>query len=324
MCAAHNAEWRLLGRHNTKLIASPRVLCQVLEDVYQANGFDASAATQPEGVYMNWVRDFSNQEGHLPPARNTEDAPQPMRQELIDLFFALAEQNPGTVPEERIHRIIGQSLGAGIASQPYGGFRYAAGRDIGRAEWPRVYDLIPRLTPEFDRVGLGVEFREGVNRILAAHGSAWDIGEDGRLHRVLPAAARAMVQVAFAELSDARYIPSLALFEAARAAYDERPQRPRDACSNIFDSLESVAKIRHNLPRSTFGKVLANIEQEQQARPPQPTEGLRADTLEILRRLNDLRNHHFGHSVAFELTGAEIDFTFLTCVGGILMFVRTP
>lgn len=70
---------------------------------------------------MNWVRDFTVNEGHNPPVRNVEDAPAPMRQELIDLVYGLSEQNPHAVPERRIHGIIGQSLGVDIAGEPYGG-----------------------------------------------------------------------------------------------------------------------------------------------------------------------------------------------------------
>ena len=43
---------------------------------------------------MNWIRDFGMQEA-AQPARTVEDASREMRQELIDLFFGLAEQNAG-------------------------------------------------------------------------------------------------------------------------------------------------------------------------------------------------------------------------------------
>jgi hypothetical protein len=36
---------------------------------------------------MNWIRGFSDQESDTQPMRNVEDAPQEMRQELVDLFF---------------------------------------------------------------------------------------------------------------------------------------------------------------------------------------------------------------------------------------------
>jgi hypothetical protein len=269
---------------------------------------------------MNWVRDFGMLEGRIPAARDIEDAPQPMREELTDLFFGLVEQNPGTIPEERLHRIIGQSIGMGAAGQPYGGFRYASARDLGRVDWPRVYDLISRLWPVFDHAGLRAPFREGVNRILAAYGVAWDLGEDGHLHRVLPVAAQAQVQSAFAELCAAQYAAAFLLFNFARDAYDERPRRSRDACANIFDALESVAKTKYAMPQSTYGQVVAHISQQhQEAR----ANNFRTDTIALLRGLNDLRNHQFGHGVPFEFTDAEVDFVYLTCIGAILLLTRT-
>jgi len=158
---------------------------------------------------MNWVRDFTLNQGHNPPGRDVEDAPAAMRQEFIDLAFGLAEQNPHALGEQQIHRIICQSLGVGAAAGPYGGFRYAAGRDIRRTEWNRVYDLISRLWPEFERAALGAQYREGVNRILAAYGIAWDLSTTGRLERVLPQAAQGMVAAAFAELTNAMFAPAL-------------------------------------------------------------------------------------------------------------------
>ena len=135
---------------------------------------------------MNWIRDFGMQEG-AQPARTVEDATREMRQELVDLFFGLAEQHPGGgLSDERLHRIISQSLGIAPAGIPYGGYRYAAGRDICGVPWQRVYDLISRLWPIFDAAHTSDEYLEGVNRILAGYGAAWDLGADGRLHKCFP------------------------------------------------------------------------------------------------------------------------------------------
>ncbi len=264
---------------------------------------------------MNWVRNFTAHEGHNPPARNVEDAPAPMRQEFIDLVFGISEQNPQAIAERRLHRIIGQSLGVGAAGEPYGGFRYAAGRDLGRADWNRVYDLISRLWPEFNAAGLAEQYREGVNRILAAHGSAWDLSDQGRMERVLPGAAQVMIAGAFAELSEPSLAPALQLFNAARDAYDDRPRRDRDACSNIFDAMESVAKIKYQRPNDTFGQVKNHIEANHL---------LRAEIIAMLTALNQLRNGNFGHGmvVQFNLTAAETDFAYLTCISTILLLTK--
>lgn len=266
---------------------------------------------------MGGIRDFSIQEGHVPPARNVEDAPQPMRQELIDVFFALAEQNPGAIREERIHRVICQSLGVGASANPYGGYRYAAGRDIRGVDWPRVYDLMCRLWPEYEHAAFHGVYREQVNRILAAYGAAWDLGGDGRLHRVLPAAAQAQVQAAIHELRDARFAAALALFNAASDAYDDRPRRDRDACMNVFQAVESVAQIKFDTPGRPFDGVIGELRRRETINP---------QVLDVLDSLNVLRHRNFGHGGAGEsaLRPAEVDFVYLTSIAAILLFTRTP
>jgi len=266
---------------------------------------------------MNWVRDFTLNEGPNPPLRNVEDAPREMRQELIDLIFGLGEQNPQAVTERHLHRVIGQSLGIGVAGEPYGGFRYAAGRDIAGVNWSRVYDLVSRLWPEFNGVGLALHYREGVNRILAAHGCAWDLSDQGRLQRVLPAPAQALVEAALAELACPAAAPALQLFNLARDAYDDRPRRDRDACANIFDAMESVAKIKYQRPNDTFGQVKNYIETNNLLRP---------EIILMLTGLNQLRNGNFGHgmTVQFGLNPGETDFVYLSCISVILLCTRTP
>ena len=266
---------------------------------------------------MNWIRDFAVNQGHVPEQRDVEGAPEGMRQELIDCIFGVAELNPGLIAEERLHRVISQSLGIAPAGNPYGGFRYAAGRDIGRVDWPRVYDLISRVFPEFDRVGFGQLYREGVNRVLAGYASAWDLSPDGRLVRVLPAAAQAQVAAAIAELNNAQYAAASALFTQARDAYDDRPRRDRDACANAFDALESAAKTKYNMPNATFGEVVRDLRRAQ---------AMNEQIVAVLETLNTLRNRNFGHGMvgAFALSPAEVDFTYLSCIAGILLFLRTP
>lgn len=263
----------------------------------------------------NMIREFSAQERKGPTTRTSEDAPQPMRQELVDLFFSLAEHHEDEIPSEHIYRVTCQSSGIDASGAPYGGFRYATGRDIRRLEWPRVYDLIARLWPDFDRLGLGRQFQEGVNRILAAYGAAWDLGYDGRLSRVLPHVAQAQLEAAIAELSDERFEPALELFKAARDAFDARPRRDRDACCNAFDAAESVAKVKLMMPDATFGQVIARVRQ---------MGTLSEQIVGVLESINALRNRNFGHGMAtlFSLTAPEVDFTYLTCVAAVLLFAR--
>src|SRR5438876_1153161 len=119
---------------------------------------------------MVHIRDFNDREQPAQP-RNVEDAPLGMRQELTDLFFALVEHlpQPNPLPRDQLHQVISQTLGVPPAGQPYGGFRYAIGRDIARVHWSRVYDLISRLWHEYDRIELEEEYRDGINRILAGY-----------------------------------------------------------------------------------------------------------------------------------------------------------
>lgn len=266
---------------------------------------------------MNWIRDFSEQSSGASGARNLEDAPPPMRQELIDLFFSLAEHGQDEVPPAHVYNVICQSLGIRPSGNPDNGYRHASGRTIPKVEWPRIYDLISRLYRDFDRNGLGRPFREGANRILAAYAVAWELGDDGRLNRVLPVAAQAQVSEAFAELQHPRFEPALELFKAGKDAFDARPRRDRDTCSNVFDALESVAKEKYGMPNATYGQVVVRLR----------TNGtFNAEIIALLSGLNDLRNRNFGHGMTtqFGLASAEVDFAYLACIGAILLLVRTP
>jgi hypothetical protein len=178
------------------------------------------------------------------------DAPTELRQEFLDLaFYILAPDSERD--EAKLYRIITQSLGITGAGQPYGGFRYAAGRAINTVEWPRVYDLMCRLWPEVPFESLD-EYRTGVNRILAGYRVVWNL-ERGQLHRVLPPIAQGQVEMVFQELSQPRFAAALMSFREGINACDDRPQRGRDACKNIFDALESLSKEVFAMPTATLG-----------------------------------------------------------------------
>ena len=265
---------------------------------------------------MTHFRDFSGSNEVSPQVRNIDsDAPAGLRHELVDLVFHLAEHNSPPLSEERMHRIVCQSIGVSASGQPFGGFRYAAGRDLGKANWQRVYDVICRLWPEFLNAGLVDQYFQGMNRILAGYGIVWELTQTGRLQRHLPTQAQALVSAAITELRHPRYAPALILLNAARDAFDDRPRRDRDACTNIFDSMESVGKEVFNMPNATFGSVLGHVRQ---------TNHLKAEILSVLDAINTLRNRKFGHgmTVPFDLSPGEVDFTYLTCIGAILIFVK--
>jgi hypothetical protein len=143
-------------------------------------------------------REFSTSEGIVPKARTVDsDAPREFRNELVDLVFSLAD-SPST--EDRFYRLMTQNIGASVSANPYGGYRYASGRDLGRADWVRVYDLLPRLAAEFRHQGRFDEFRSNLNRLLAGNAIAWDMNEDGKLVRALPEEADSAVRIAMREL----------------------------------------------------------------------------------------------------------------------------
>lgn len=265
---------------------------------------------------MTHFRDFSGSAIVVPPVRNIDsDSPTGLRHELVDLVFHLAEHNSRVLKEERMHRIICQSIGVVASGQPYGGYRYAAARDLGKVHWQRVYDVICRLWPEFLAAGLEDQYRQAVNRILAGYGVVWELTEAGRLQRNIPAPAQALVDAAIIELNDPRFSPALVLLNSARDAFDDRPRRDRDACSNVFDSMESVAKEVFQMPNATFGSVLGQIRK---------TNLLAAEIISVLDAINTLRNRKFGHGMTtpFNLTAGAVDFTYLTCFGAILILVK--
>ena len=261
------------------------------------------------------IRAFTSQFDDQTVTRSVDDdAPPGLRQEFVDAAFSTIEQKPGYNHDARLHRIISQSLGRAPAGNPYGGYRYAISRDITSVDWPRVYDLICRLWPEIPP-DLQPEYQTSVNRILAAHRIARDLGDDGQLHRVLPVAAQSHIEAAFQELSQPRFTAALASFQQGMAAYDDRPQRGRDSCRNIFDALESVAKEVFDMPRATFGDVL-NAARKQQS--------MASETISVLQKLYDMANAHFRHGMItqFTLKLPEVDFVVVSCIAGILLFVR--
>ena len=260
----------------------------------------------------NHFRGFTIAEGHVPQGRTVDDdAPDGLRQEFVDLVFGLAEQNdlnPAT-----IHRAATQSLGMRVSAQPYGGFRYALGRDIDRAEWHRVYDLMVRLWPNFSTADCAGDYVDGVRRILAGYGIAWDMDDDGQLHRVIHSVAQASVDAALRILSEDRFGDAQGIFHDARLAYDDRPRRDRDACANGFDAMEAVAKIVQEMPNGTFHDVLQRIRR---------AGDLNGEVVGVLSSVNTLRNRNFGHGVPFTLRPQEVEFTYAVCVAGIVLLAQ--
>jgi hypothetical protein len=250
-------------------------------------------------------RQFSTSEGLITKARTVDsDAPREFRNELIDLVFSLAD---APLTEDHLFRLMTQNIGASVSANPYGGYRYAIGRDLGRADWVRVYDLLPRLADEFRQEGRFETFRSNLNRILAGNAIAWDMNEEGNLVRVLPEEAARSVRVAVRELARSE-------FEAAHRL-NAHPQRARDACANAFDAIESAGKVVAEVPSGTFDDVLKKF---------RSSNALARETIRMLQEMNTIRHNHFGHGMSepFSLSTHEVDFVYVSCMAAGILFAR--
>jgi hypothetical protein len=244
------------------------------------------------------------------------DAPSGLRLELLDTVFSLADADKHKrVTDWQLYRVLKQSMGLAMAPEsPMAGPRGGAARQLRDLPWQRVYDLICRWRTEFP-LEMRQEYSRRINALLSAYKIAWDLGGDGQLHRVLPAVANTQVEAAFQELNQPRFAAGLTSFREAMSAYHDRPQRGRDACKNIFDALESVSKEILGMPSATFGNVLAEVRKQQ---------SLASETISVLQKLYDMANNHFRHGMTtpFTLKSAEVDFVVVSCIAGILLFVR--
>lgn len=81
-----------------------------------------------------------------------------------------------------------------------------------------------------------------------------------------------------------------------------------------MDTMEAVAKEVYGMPRATLVDVLAELRRRQAIAP---------ETISVLQKLYDMANNHFrqGMVTPFVLKKAEVDFVFVSCLGGVLLFV---
>ena len=266
------------------------------------------------------IRSFSSKLDAKTAIRSIDnDAPRGLRQEFIDAVYLLFERIPNgfdEIEERRLHNIIVQSLGFQASGKPMSGFRHAVGRDVSKAPWVRFYDLIVRIAAEVPEI-FKTEYRLLVNQLLASYRIAWEMRDDDQLHRVVPVAVAVQVEAAFLELSEPRFAAALTSFREAMAAYDARPPRSKDACKNVFDAVEAVAKEIYSMPSKTFGDVVKEARKNQ---------SLNAQTVGSLEKLYELANNHFRHGMtsAFALKPAEVDYVFVSCLAAILLFIYWP
>jgi hypothetical protein len=158
------------------------------------------------------------------------------------------------------------------------------------------------------------EYEAELNQVFGEESIGWKL-QDGKLERTLPVAAREQLDSVFKELGNPRFAPALTHAIAAYKAYNARPQRGYDVCSNAFDACESVAKEIFGLPTGTFGDVLKEAKNKNSFAP---------ETINTLEKLYALSNNHFRHGMTepFALKPSEVDFVYLMCLAGVLLFVR--
>src|SRR5260370_33571445 len=87
------------------------------------------------------------------PERNIDkDAPQGMRQEILDIAFSIAEHNSDVrLTPDLIYRVVSQRSESLLPeTHTVASVMQPVGTSVG-APWPRAYDIILRLAREFDQ-----------------------------------------------------------------------------------------------------------------------------------------------------------------------------
>jgi hypothetical protein len=189
-------------------------------------------------------------------------------------------------------------------------------RCLDNCQWWEVYNLIEAMytglasSTEPSKATL---FKSAVNGVFGQESIGWRMDENGHLQRLLPSAVNVEVERVFKELEAPRFSPALVLVRSAREAYNARPRSDLDVCTNIFDALESVAKEVFSVS-GTFGDVLKKAKGS-----------FSDETISTLTTLYALANHHYRHgtTMPFALKPAETDFVYVTCLAGIMLFVRS-
>jgi hypothetical protein len=239
-----------------------------------------------------------------------EDAPMRLR------FFVL-ETLQTSITYHRASMIVGRALckpelGTFVSPYPIQVWQ-KLGPYIYQGDWWEVYNLIEAIWKELEPAHRR-NFAEDLNRVFSEESIGWKLDEAGCLQRTLPATVQAQVEEVFRELQIPRFASALTLVKSAHKAYNARPRTDRDVCTNIFDALESVAKEVFGQPNATFGHVLKKANGV-----------FAAETISTLEKLYGMANAHFRHGMTepFKLKSGETDFVYLTCLAGMLLFVRS-
>jgi hypothetical protein len=187
---------------------------------------------------------------------------------------------------------------------------------IFHCEWWKLYNMLEKIyeVPNGD-YRKQQAFVEQLNDVLSEESIGWKMDRGGRLQRLLPEAIQVEAERVFGELQIPRFAPAWTHMQVARAAYNFRPRRDQEVCSSVFDALESVAKEVFSMPTATFGDVIKAARTRDIFAP---------ETLSVLEKLYALANNHFRHgmTVPFKLGAPEVEFVYVSCMAGILLFIR--
>jgi AbiJ N-terminal domain 4 len=188
---------------------------------------------------------------------------------------------------------------------------------IFKCEWWGVYNILEAMyeyrAVEGDR--LQQDFVEELNYVFSEECIGWKMDPSGHLQRLLPEAIQVEADRVFGELRIPRFAPALAHMQVAHGAYSSRPRRDPEVCSSAFDALESVAKEVFSMPTATLGDVVTAARKRNI---------FASETLSVLEKLYGLANSHFRHGMTepFKLGAAEVGFVYVSCMAGILLFIR--
>lgn len=173
-----------------------------------------------------------------------------------------------------------------------------------------IYSGLPNMSP-----GTQPHYVEELNQVLSDEGIGWEMDAQGHIQRLLPTAIEEEAENLFRELQATKWSTALGHLKASRKAYNSRPSRDREVCSEAFDALESVGKEVFSMPTATLGDVIKAARAKEIFAP---------ETLAILEKIYALASNNFRHGMTqpFSLSAPEVDFVYVSCMAGILLFVR--
>jgi hypothetical protein len=190
--------------------------------------------------------------------------------------------------------------------------------EINQSSWWGLFNLLEEVFQDLKEPHgrAHQDFAQALNSVLAEENVGWRMDAVGSFQRQVPVVIRAEEEAAFRELQAPRFAPALVHLETARRAFNARPRRDREVCSEAFDAVESIGKEVFSFPSGTLGDALKAARSKML---------FSSETTSALEKLYSLANNHFRHGMTdpFKLSPAETDYVYVHCLAAILLFVRT-